>query len=172
MAQSLQLPHESVMEYYFDKIHLYLQADTNMKPSIIIHHLIKGLKPSLILSVIRRHPSTPANFLTIAQDEKQIQFALYDLSSASINPPDNYPNDNDSIDESALVATPSIDTDKRPTHYQQPTLCLSSRVHDQHPVPFNQRLQQPKPEQALLHVPVSISMLSKQDKRTMLKIIS
>jgi hypothetical protein len=163
MVQRLQLPHESVMEYYFDKIHLCLQADSNMKSSIIIHHLIKGLKQSLIPPVIRRHPSTPADFLTIAQDEEQIQFILCDLSRASINPPDNYPNDNDSIDESVMVVTQSIDTDKRPTHYQQPALFLSSRVHDQHPVIFNQTLQQTQPEQALLHVPVSTSIISKQE---------
>ncbi|CAF2857690.1 unnamed protein product, partial [Rotaria sp. Silwood2] len=137
MEQRLQLPHESVMEYYSDKIHLCLQADSNMSLSIIIHHLIKGLTQSLIPHVIRRHPSTPADFLTIAQGEEQIQFTLNDLSRVSINPPDNNPNNNDPIDASVMVVTPHINTEKRSPHYQQLSLFLPSRAHDQHQFTFN-----------------------------------
>ncbi|CAF2843641.1 unnamed protein product, partial [Rotaria sp. Silwood2] len=162
MKQRLQLPHESVMEYYSDKIQLCLQADSNMSASIIIHDLITGLTQSLIPHVIRRHPSTPADFLAIAQDEEHIQFTLNDLSRASINPPDNYPNNNDPIDPSVMVVTQHINADKRPPHCQQPSLFSPSRVHDQHQFTFNKKLQEIKPEQVILQIPISNSTISQK----------
>ncbi|CAF4977580.1 unnamed protein product, partial [Rotaria sp. Silwood1] len=152
------------MEYYSDKIQLCLQADSNISVSIIIHHLITRLTQSLIPHVIRRHPSTLTDFLTIAQEEEQIQFTLNDLSRASINSPDNYPNNNDPIDPSVMVVTPPLNTEKRPSYYQQPSLFLPSRLHDQHQFIFNKRLQEIKPEQVILYIPLSISTISKKEQ--------
>ncbi|CAF4675929.1 unnamed protein product [Rotaria sp. Silwood1] len=152
------------MEYYSDKIQLCLQADSNISVSIIIHHLITRLTQSLIPHVIRRHPSTLTDFLTTAQEEEQIQFTLNDLSRASINSPDNYPNNNDPIDPSVMVVTPPLNTEKRPSYYQQPSLFLPSRLHDQHQFIFNKRLQEIKPEQVILYIPLSISTISKKEQ--------
>lgn len=72
LEKRYQLSDESVMEYHYDKLQLCLQADPNMSSSMIVHYLTKGLHDSLIPHVIRRHPTTPNDFLIIAQDEEKI----------------------------------------------------------------------------------------------------
>ncbi|CAF1368416.1 unnamed protein product [Rotaria magnacalcarata] len=74
MEQRHQLHGESVMEYYYDKLNVYVQADANMSSSMIIHCLTKGLHDSLIAHVIRRHPTTPNEFFNIAQDDEKFLF--------------------------------------------------------------------------------------------------
>jgi Retrotransposon gag protein len=76
---------ESVMEYYHDKLQLCSQADSSMSAPMIIHYLIKGLRHALVAHVVRRHPSTPDQFLLIAQDEEKIQLTLNSVSSDLAN---------------------------------------------------------------------------------------
>jgi hypothetical protein len=122
MEQRLQLPGESIMDYYHDKMRLCLQADSNMSSPMIIHHLTKGLKQSLIAHVIRRHPGTPADFLTVAQDEEKTQITLDGLSRASTTPAANYPNLDDSIDEMVtLVKRPTNLTPRSSNQQQHPS---------------------------------------------------
>ena len=109
MEQRLQLPHESVMDYYHDKIHLCSQADPNMSSLMIIHYLTKGLKHSLMTHVIRRHPSTPADFLDVAQDEEKILSTLNGLTCDSTNDSDHYQNADIHMD-------PMVNIVKRPVH--------------------------------------------------------
>ncbi|CAF1642385.1 unnamed protein product [Rotaria magnacalcarata] len=80
MEQRRQLPHESVLEYYVDKRQLCSQADPSMSSAMVIHHLTKGLKSTLIPHVIRRRPITPSDFLVMAQEEEKIQLTLNGLS--------------------------------------------------------------------------------------------
>jgi hypothetical protein len=90
LEQRFQSPNESVMEYYYDKVRLCSQADSTMSPPMIIHHLTKGLKRSLLAHVVRRHPLTPAEFLNCAQDEEKIQLTLTGISSESVNSAPEY----------------------------------------------------------------------------------
>ena len=83
LEQRQQLHGESVIDYYYDKIQLCCQADPNMSSAMIIHYLTKGLQHSLVGHVIRRHQSTPADFLNMAQDEEKIQVTLSGLSHPS-----------------------------------------------------------------------------------------
>ena len=85
LEQRFQSLTESVMEYYYDKVQLCLQADSNMSQAMIIHHLTKGLKHSLLPHVVRRHPLTPGEFLSVAQDEEKIQLTLSGIASESSN---------------------------------------------------------------------------------------
>jgi hypothetical protein len=62
LEQRQQAVGESVMEYYYDQIHLCRQADLNMSSSMIIHYLTKGLNTYLTPHVVRRHPATPNDF--------------------------------------------------------------------------------------------------------------
>ncbi|CAF4409283.1 unnamed protein product [Rotaria sp. Silwood2] len=121
MEQRLQLPDESIMDYYYEKIHLCSQADSNMSSSMIIHYLTKGLKQSLVAHVIRRHPSTPAEFLAVAQDEEKIQITLNGLSRASTTPVDNYLNYDDSIDEMVTLVKRSTNINAHLSNQQQHT---------------------------------------------------
>ena len=108
MEQRQQLPDESVMEYYYDKLQLCLQADPHMSSAVIVHYLTRGLKHSLLAYVIRRYPSTPPEFLTIAQDEEKILLTLNGLSHASPNSFDNYPHEDDPVhDMVTLVQQPT-----------------------------------------------------------------
>lgn len=91
MEQRRQQTRETVMEYYHDKIYLCSQADPDMNSSMKVHYLLKGLHDLLLPHVIRRHPTTAEEFLTIAQDEEKILSTLNGLSSISINPLDPYP---------------------------------------------------------------------------------
>jgi hypothetical protein len=118
LEQRLQLCDESVMDYYHDKIHLCLQADSNMSSSMIIHYLTKGLKQSLIAHVIRRHPATPPEFLAVAQDEEKIQFTLNGLSSASPNKPDPYPNEDFQMDHQVNAVTRPVNDNNRTFNWQ------------------------------------------------------
>ena len=83
MERRFQLVDESVMDYYHDKLALCSQAEPQMSPSMLLHYLTKGLNPSLIPHVIRRHPTTLDEFLLVAQDEEKIRFTLAGLSSTS-----------------------------------------------------------------------------------------
>lgn len=127
MEKRQQLPDERVMEYYVDKLQLCLQADPNMSSTMIIHYLIKGLNNLLIPHVIRRHPSTPNDFLTIAQDEEKIQLTLHSLSHVSVNPTDNYLQDDDPINQSVNLV-------KRPDHTN--TRSYNLQRHRTHPPPL------------------------------------
>ncbi|CAF3861459.1 unnamed protein product [Rotaria sp. Silwood1] len=98
-----QLPSESVMKYYYDKLHLCVQADSNMSSSMIIHYLIKGLNDSLLPHVIFRHPATANDFLYIAQDEETILLALNYLSYALPNARIRYPNEDMHMDHQVNV---------------------------------------------------------------------
>jgi hypothetical protein len=80
MEQRKQLSDENVAVYYYDKLHLCLQADPTMSSMMLIHHLTKGLKYSLIAHVLRRQPSTTADFLVIAEAEEKIQATLNSLT--------------------------------------------------------------------------------------------
>ena len=120
MEQRYQLPDESVMEYYYDKIHLRTQADTNMSSSMIIHYLTKGLHDSLLSHVIRRHPATPNDFLLIAQDEEKILFALNGLSSASTSLPDRYSTQDIHMDHTVNVVNRPIRMNNQPFNRQYP----------------------------------------------------
>ncbi len=86
MEQRRQLPGESVMTYYHDKLYLCTQADPNMCSSMVIHYLTKGLNGSIMPHVIRRHPTTSNDFLTFAQDEEKILVTLNGLSHVSTHP--------------------------------------------------------------------------------------
>ncbi|CAF4504816.1 unnamed protein product, partial [Rotaria sp. Silwood2] len=115
MEQRQKLSNELVMEYYYDKLHLCLQTDPNMSPPMIIHYLIKGLNPSLISYVVRRHPSTPAEFLVIAQDEEKIQQMLQGLTQKTVDPhaDDDDSNDKDPGDETIALVQRSTYTKSR-----------------------------------------------------------
>ena len=80
MEQRQQSSDEDVAVYYYDKLHLCLQADRTMSSMMLIHHLTKGLKSSLIAHVLRRQPSTTADFLVIAEAEEKIQATLNSLT--------------------------------------------------------------------------------------------
>lgn len=97
MEHRHQRSGESVMEYYHDKLGLCSQVDSQMSASMLIHYLTKGLTPSLIPHVIRRHPTTPAEFLRVAQDEEKIRFTLVHLSSINSSEHD-YPIDDTPTD--------------------------------------------------------------------------
>ena len=151
MEQRQQLPEESVMEYYYDKIQLCLQADPHMSSAMIVHHLTKGLKHSLLTHMIRRHPSTPSEFLTVAQDEEKILLTLNGLSHTSTNSLDNYPYENDPINNMVtLVQGPTSASNRQQQTSPQPLMkitpanrCISSsghRYYRQNPSPsFNSR---------------------------------
>ena len=109
LEQRFQTTEESVMEYYYDKIQLCSQADPTMSPTIIIHHLIKGLKPTLISHVVRRHPLTPAEFLTIAQDEEKIYVTLAGISNDSMNSSRKYPLHSQSHHDFVTVVNRPVD---------------------------------------------------------------
>jgi hypothetical protein len=118
IEQRHQLPGESIMEYYYDKLHLCTQADPNMSSSMIIHYLTKGLNNLLLPHVIRRHPATPNDFLTIAQDEEKILLTLNGLSSASINEPDRYPNEDIHMDHIVNVVKHPTNVNNRSFNWQ------------------------------------------------------
>jgi Retrotransposon gag protein/Zinc knuckle len=99
LEQRFQSADESVMEYYYDKLQLCSQADPTMSPTMIIHHLMKGLKPTLIAHVVRRRPTTPADFLTTAQDEEKIHLTLAGIAIDSGNVPRDYSPYDDSQSE-------------------------------------------------------------------------
>ncbi|CAF2777582.1 unnamed protein product [Rotaria sp. Silwood2] len=100
MEQRQQLSNELVMEYYYDKLQLCLQADPNM-----------SLNSSLISYVVRRHPSTPAEFLVIAQDEEKIQQMLQGLTQNTIRSHDDDDDSNDKDLDDEMIALV-----KRPTY--------------------------------------------------------
>jgi hypothetical protein len=119
MEQRHQLMGESVMEYYYDKLHLSMQADPNMSSSMLIHYLTKGLNDSLLPHVIRRHPTTPNDFLTIAQDEERILSTINGLSYASTNEPIRYPNEDIHMDHTVnVVKRPNNMNDRFPNGQQ------------------------------------------------------
>ncbi|CAF4129789.1 unnamed protein product [Rotaria sordida] len=119
------------MEYYYDKLQLCLQADPHMSSVMIVHYLTKGLKHSLLAHVIRRHPSTPSEFLTVAQDEEKILLTLNGLSHAPPNSLDNYPHEDDPVNEMVtLVQRPAPASNRRQTTFSpQPLInqTLSNR---------------------------------------------
>jgi len=96
------------MEYYYDKMHLCLQADPNMSVSMMIHYLTKGLNDILIPHVIRRHPTSVNDFLLIAQDEEKIQSTLNGLAPGGLI--DNYPNDDIPDDQLVTLVKRPVDT--------------------------------------------------------------
>jgi len=118
MEQRHQLPGETIMEYYYDKINLCAQADPNMNASMIIHYLTKGLNDSLLPHVIRRHPATPNDFLTIAQDEEKILFTLHGFSYPSTNESDRYPNEDIPMDHPVHVIKRPVNVDNRSFNWQ------------------------------------------------------
>ncbi|CAF3937474.1 unnamed protein product, partial [Rotaria sp. Silwood1] len=121
MEQRQQLSNEFVMEYYYDKLQLCLQADSTMSSAMIIHYLTKGLNPLLVPYVVRRHPSTPAEFLLIAQDEEKIKQMLQGLTQSTIRPHDDDSNDKDPIDETvALIKRPTYTNPRSFNYRQQP----------------------------------------------------
>lgn len=83
LERRCQASDESLIEYYYDKLHLCSQVDAQMSTPILIHYLTKGLKPSLIPHVIRRNPTTKDEFLTVARDEERIEHALNGMQPAS-----------------------------------------------------------------------------------------
>ena len=115
-----QLPDESVMEYYYDKLHLCIQADPQISSSMIIHHLTKGLNEHLIPHVIRRHPNTPDDFLTIAQDEEKIFTTLKDFSSKSTIDSNDYPVDDHYAISVIDPVKRSIDSTRRSNNRSYP----------------------------------------------------
>ena len=112
LEQRPQLPDESVMEYHYDKLQLCFQADPHMSSSMILHYLIKGLRHHLIPHVIRRHPSTSDEFLTIAQDEERIFSTLNGLSSELSTPTHEYPTTN-------IIDTPPINAIRSSTDFNR-----------------------------------------------------
>lgn len=132
LEQRQQSSAESVMAYYYDKIQLCRQADANMSPAMIIHYLSKGLTPSLVGHVIRRHPLTPADFLIAAQDEEKIQSTVTGLSSTSTNLPDDYIQDDSSISDTITLVKRPNNLHARSQHqqpqqsYPQPLMSLPS----------------------------------------------
>jgi hypothetical protein len=119
MSRRQQLPGESVMEYYDDKIHLCQQSDPHMSSNLILHFLTKGLNNSLLPHVIRRHPTTPNDFLMMAQDEEQIQFTLNHLSHSSTTSADPYPNDDNTIDNMVAFVKQPVNINTRSFNSQQ-----------------------------------------------------
>jgi len=118
LEQRYQLPGESVMEYHYDKLHLCLQADPNMSSCMIVHYLTKGLNDYLIPHVIRRHPTTPHDFLVIAQDEEKIFITLKGLSSDSTTDADNYPTEHNYGASTVGVIQRPIHTNRRSSNRQ------------------------------------------------------
>ena len=132
------------MEYYYSKYQLCLQADSKMSDPTIIHYLSIGLNKSLIDHVIRRHPTTPSQFLLIAQDEEKIRSTLDGLNIGK-NKTNNYPVDDDPVDESVMVLRQPINHDKRPTNFQRRELHNNSKFIGNHSTPYfrYQHYQQP-----------------------------
>ncbi|CAF2155450.1 unnamed protein product [Rotaria magnacalcarata] len=130
MEKRHQIPGESVMEYYHDKLDLCTQADEHMSSSMVIHYLTKGVNDSLLSHIIRRHPKTPDEFLTIAQDEEKIQATLNGLSHNSAVTNDNYPNDDSYADPTVTMVTRPVNQHTRSyirqpsTSYPQPLMNL------------------------------------------------
>ena len=108
LEQRFQTTNESVMEYYYDKMQLCSQADPTMSSTMTIHHLMKGLKHTLIPHVFRRRPLTPADFLSAAQDEEKIHLTLTGISNDPANASREYPLYNGShLDVVNVVSHPS-----------------------------------------------------------------
>lgn len=123
LEQRKQSTDELVMDYYYDKLQLCLQADPHMSANMILHYLTKGLSPSLIPHVIRQHPSTPAEFLTFAQDEEKVQQMLQGLMPNKTCPPDDdgYSYEKDPVDDNiALIQRPNDTTPYATTSQQHP----------------------------------------------------
>ncbi|CAF2095189.1 unnamed protein product [Rotaria magnacalcarata] len=118
MEQRTQLPGESVMEYYYDKLNLCVQADANMSSSMIIHYLTKGLHASLVAHVIRRHPATTNEFLNIAQDEEKFLLTWKGLSSPSTNEPDCYPSEDIYMDHTVNVVKRPLNIRNQASNWQ------------------------------------------------------
>lgn len=119
LEKRYQVLDESVMEYHYDKLQLCLQADPNMSPSMIIHYLIKGLNDHLIPHFIRRHPTTPNDFLVVAQDEEKILITLKGLALNSTNDTYNYPTEDNYVDSMVGVVQQPIHTNHRSVNRQQ-----------------------------------------------------
>jgi len=119
MEQRYQEPGEKVIEYYHDKHRLCLQADPDMSLSMIIHHLTKGLHASLLPHVLRRNPTTPSEFLTIAQGEEKLHITVNGLSHGSSSASDNYFNDDTPNDHMVNLVNRPANTQARPSHWRQ-----------------------------------------------------
>ncbi|CAF4792753.1 unnamed protein product, partial [Rotaria sp. Silwood2] len=61
---------EAAIEYYTDVMKLCKLVDPTMTDASKLDHLYHGLKPSLMKEVLRRAPSTPAEFLEQARQEE------------------------------------------------------------------------------------------------------
>ena len=110
---------ESVMEYYHDKLQLCSQADSSMSAQMIIHYLIRGLRHALLAHVVRRHPSTPDQFLLIAQDEGKIQLTLTSVSSDLANSSLDYFQGNDSTQDMVTLVNRPPEARTHPPPWQQ-----------------------------------------------------
>ncbi|CAF4642281.1 unnamed protein product [Rotaria sp. Silwood2] len=63
---------EAAIEYYTDVMKLCKLVDPTMTDASKLDHLYHGLKPSLMKEVLRRAPSTPAEFLENARQEENL----------------------------------------------------------------------------------------------------
>ena len=124
LEQRHQLPGEKVMEYYYDKLRLCNQADPRMSPSMIVHYLSKGLHASLLPHVLRRHPATSADFLTVAEDEEKILATLNGLTLSSPYPSDPYSDDVFPLASTVASVHRSTTPNARPipAHHQRPPM--------------------------------------------------
>ncbi|CAF4338301.1 unnamed protein product [Rotaria sp. Silwood2] len=86
---------EAAIEYYTDVMKLCKLVDPPMTDAYKLDHLYHGLKPSLMKEGFRRAPSTPAEFLEQARQEKNLD-RLVNTSFQQINDSDtqatNYSN--------------------------------------------------------------------------------
>ena len=119
MEHRQQLSDEPVAVYYYDKLQLCLQVDSNMSPMMQLHYLTKGLKPSLIAHVLRRQLSTTADFLVVAEAEEKIQATLISLSHDPIDDR-HYLLANDSPDDMVTLVK-HADNSFLGSRQQQPT---------------------------------------------------
>ena len=119
LEQRFQSTNESVMEYYYDKVQLCSQADSTMSLPMIIHHLTKGLKRSLLAHVVRRRPLTPAEFLSCAQDEEKIQLTLTGISNESVNSAPDYSHYGDTPHDMVNLVDRPMNINTRSAPWQQ-----------------------------------------------------
>ncbi|CAF2744025.1 unnamed protein product [Rotaria sp. Silwood2] len=108
---------EAAIEYYTDVMKLCKLVDPTMTNASKLDHLYHGLKPSLMKEVLRRAPSTPAEFLEQARQEENLD-RLVNTSIQETNDSDtqttNYSNN-------SLYRFPQ---NVEPAHYQN-----SSHMH-------------------------------------------
>jgi len=89
LKERRQQPGESLLEYYDDVIDLCKQVDSTMPLHMIVDYLQDGVRNELKIHIKRRLKAlpdapSPAQFLTIARDEDELQQELLQYQSSTI----------------------------------------------------------------------------------------